>query len=467
MPPYRVYHGDYLLPPPMTATKAVNFSHSYAPRGACLQLFKCRAPEVLLSGPAGTGKSRACLEKLHAVALANPLMRGLIVRKTASSLTSSALVTFRRDVISEAIPAGIVHWYGGSAEQPPQYRYENGSSISIGGMDKASKILSTEYDVIYVQEATELTLEDWETLNTRCRNGVVSFQQMIADCNPTTANHWLRQRSLTSAIELLTSEHLDNPRLYDKDGELTQYGKSYMGRLENLTGVRRQRLLEGKWVSAEGIVYDNWDESVHVVDRFVVPDEWPRYWGIDWGYTNPTVIQAWAEDPDGRLYLYREIYHSQRLTTDHAAAWMRAVAPGGRIVNGVYVGGEWLEPRPRSVVADHDPEAQEAFRRVTGVSVRNADKVVGYGIQKVRERLRIGGDGKPRLFVMRDSVLEVDEVLREAWKPTSTLEEIPSYVWSDRKEDTPEKKDDHGVDALRYVVMAAEKPGGPRFRWVS
>ena len=135
----------------------------------------------MISGPAGAGKSRACLEKLHGVALANPGMRGLIVRKTAASLTSSALVTWKRDVIPEAVEAKGVWFYGGSAEEPPQYRYENGSVVSIGGMDKASKIMSTEYDIAYVQEATELTEDDWQALTSRMRNGVVSFQQILAD----------------------------------------------------------------------------------------------------------------------------------------------------------------------------------------------------------------------------------------------------------------------------------------------
>lgn len=463
-----------------TKTEPAAVQHTYSPRGACLALFKTKAPEVLVWGPAGTGKSRACLEKLHAVAMANPGMRALIVRKTAVSLTSSALVTFRRDVLSEALLAGIVRWYGGSAEKPPQYIYENGSTVSIGGMDKPSKILSTEYDAVYIQEATELTVEDWETLSTRVRNGVVSFQQIIADCNPDVANHWLRARSLGDSVVSLESHHTDNPRLYEEtkgdvfDVErggvrfrLTGYGRDYMGRLGALTGVRRQRLLEGKWVSAEGVIYDEFDPLVHLVDRFPVPDSWPRLWAIDWGFTHPTVIQQWAEDGDGRLFMYREWYYSGRLVSDHAAAVMRVVAPGGELRDGRYVGGEWIEPKPRVVVADHDPEAQEQFRRVTGLKPRNAEKSVGAGIQAVQKRLRVAGDGRPRLFFMRDCLVERDGTLAERWLPTSTVEEMGGYVWSDRKDESPVKENDDGVDTMRYVVMAADRPSVPRFRWVS
>ena len=69
-----------------------DYADSYQPRGAARQLFANKDREVLLAGPAGTGKSRACLEKLHLAALQRPI-RAAIIRKTRASLTQSALVT--------------------------------------------------------------------------------------------------------------------------------------------------------------------------------------------------------------------------------------------------------------------------------------------------------------------------------------------------------------------------------------
>ena len=63
-------------------------------------------PEIILSGPAGTGKSFACLWKLHQTALDHPGARCLIVRKTRESITESALVTFEAHVLP-------VHMSGG------------------------------------------------------------------------------------------------------------------------------------------------------------------------------------------------------------------------------------------------------------------------------------------------------------------------------------------------------------------
>jgi phage terminase large subunit len=325
-------------------------------------------------------------------------------------------------------------------------------------MDKPSKILSTEYDLVYVQEATELTLEDWETLTTRIRNGVVGFQQLVADCNPAEAEHWLLARCNSGSTRMLLSLHSDNPRLYDDDGQLTEYGAAYMSRLEALTGVRRLRLLDGKWVSAEGQIYETFDKAVHEVEAMPVGwESWSRVWGVDWGFTNPAVVGMFAEDPDGRLWLYREFYHTGLLVSDLAQQVMDVVAPDG----------EWLEPRPRLVVADHDPEAQEQFRQGTGLAVVDAVKDVKAGIEKVQQRLRTAGDGKPRLFFVKDALVRRDASLVERWLPACTVEEVGGYVWSDKKQDTPVKENDHGLDTVRYVVMGVDNVVTPSFRWVS
>jgi len=414
--------------------------HTYTPRGTARRLFQTKDSEILLSGPAGTGKSRACLEKLHLMAVVNPGMRGLIVRKTASSLTSSALVTWNRDVTSESQQAGVLDFYGGSAEEPAQYRYSNGSKVMIGGMDKASKIMSTEFDVVYVQEATELTENDWESLTTRLRSHQVSFQQLIADCNPAEETHWLKRRCDRGLTLMLRSRHEDNPLLFDEAGQATPRGLDYLSKLDRLTGIRKRRLRDGEWSSAEGVIYEDWDSAIHLVDRFPIPDGWQRWWAVDFGYTNPFVLQCWAEDEDGRLWLYREWYHTQRTVDDHARRVLDVVAPDGK----------WTEPKPRAVICDHDAEGQEVLRRELGLPMRNADKRVQDGIQTVMRRLKPAGDGRPRLYLLRDSLVERDPELYESGRPTCTADEIPSYVWANQTghgkglKEVPVKEDDHG-----------------------
>ena len=219
-------------------------AHVYRPRGSAVTVLEARDPEVLASGPAGTGKSRACLEKLLLQALKYPGMRGIIVRKVGVTLATTALKTWREHVAVEAIANGVLWYYGGSSAEPPQYRFANGSTILIGGMDKPSKIMSAEYDVAFVQEATELTVTDWEAISTRLRNGVMPYQQLTADCNPDVPTHWLKVRADQGRTRMIECRHEDNPLLYDEPEPgtftLTRTGAAYMARLDALTGVRAQ-----------------------------------------------------------------------------------------------------------------------------------------------------------------------------------------------------------------------------------
>jgi PBSX family phage terminase large subunit len=440
-------------------------AHEYTPRGTAREVFARRGPEVLVSGPAGTGKSRACLEKLHAMCLVNPGMRALICRKTLASLGSTALVTYREHVAAEALLAGHVVFYGGSPQESPQYRYGNGSVVVVGGMDRSSRIMSAEYDLIYVQEATELTEEDWEAITTRLRNGVVSFQQVIADANPSTPTHWLKARCDRGVTELLNATHKENPRLYDAKGTLTEVGKSYLGKLQNLTGVRKSRLLDGLWVAAEGIIYDEFQPSIHVIPQAPIPDSWTRVWSVDFGFTNPFVLQCWAVDPEGRLVLYRELYRTRRRVDQHAETILDVVAP--RDASGQR---SWTEPKPTAVVCDHDAAGRSTFTAVTGLNTKTANKKVIEGIQAVQRRLRPGPDGGPRLMVMAGARLDRDGELAEAKRPTSTEEEFPGYIWDVgaglQPKEQPLKDNDHGMDAVRYLVMHWDHRQSSRLRYV-
>jgi hypothetical protein len=461
-------------------TTAAPLVRRYHPRGAAAAVFASRAPEVLLSGPAGTGKSRGCLEKLHMMALLNPGMRGLIVRKTLASLGSTALVTWREHVVKEALEQGIVRFYGGSPQESPQYKYSNGSVIVVGGMDKATRIMSSEYDVVYVQEATELTTTDWENITTRLRNGVISFQQLIADCNPDIPTHWLKQRADRGSTLMIHCRHEDNPILVNDDGTLTARGTDYLGKLDALTGVRYQRLRRGLWVAAEGLIYEDWNPAVHLIDPLTIPDSWTRWWCVDFGFTNPFVLQCWAEDPDGRLYLYREIYKTKTLVEDHARHILRLVQRCVTCCNSKASSHdchtcdrcrlEWTEPRPRAIICDHDAEDRATLERHLGMGTSAAKKTVKDGIQAVQSRLRPAGDGRPRFFICRDALVERDPDLDDAKKPCSTAEEIVGYVWDAQPgkppKETPVKENDHGMDAGRYIVAERDLGGRPRVRWM-
>jgi len=412
----------------------------YRPYGAARELFARRDPEIVLSGPAGTGKSRAVLEKLHAVAEKYEGCRLIIVRKTRASLSTTGLITFHRLVLPPG--AAEINYQGA--------KYPNGSEIVFGGMDKGSKVMSSEYDIAYVQEATELTEGDWEDLTTRLRWGRVPYQQLLADCNPSHPKHWLKLRSNIGKTVMLESRHEDNPSIWD-GSQWTPKGAAYIAKLDALSGARHLRLRKGIWAAAEGLVYDDYDAAVHLIDRFEIPRAWPRIWAVDFGFTNPFVWQAWARDPDGRLYRYKEIYRTQRLVEDHAKAILEA-AEG--------------EPYPVAVICDHDAEDRATLERHLRMNTGGAYKAISPGIQAVQRRLKPAGDKRARLFFLRDSVVERDESLYEARLPTSTEEEIDAYVWpgntQGKQREHPIDKDNHGMDAMRYCVAFNDDLALPR-----
>jgi phage terminase large subunit len=399
--------------------------------------------------------------KCHLAMLGSPGARALFARKTLTSLTSSTLVTFRKFVAAEAIRSGLVSFYGGSQQEPAAFRYANGSVIVVGSLEKSMRLLSTEYDLAFVDEAVETDPDDLDIIVTRLRHGRLSYQQLIMCTNPGGPTHHLKVRCDTGRTRMLYSRHEDNPRLY-QDGEWTEYGKTYLTRLDTLVGVRYQRMRHGLWVASENAVYDEFSPAEHVIDRFEVPADWTRFISIDLGYVHPTVVGWWATDPEGRLYLYREIY-TTRKTVDVIAKEMLKVMRGPD--------GQWLEPKPRAIITDHDAENRAVLERELGFSTVPAKKTVLDGIQAVQQRLRPQAhDGRPRIFFFRDALLYRDPELVEAKRPTCTVEELPNYVWDvgqgKRAKEAPVKDLDDGADMTRYMVAELDLGARPRVRFI-
>jgi PBSX family phage terminase large subunit len=412
--------------------------------GANAQAYNSRESEVLLSGSAGSGKTLTWLFKILTLCDYHPGARILIVRKTRESLTESALVTWERDVLGadhEVLTRNPV-----LRRVRQSYRFPNRSEVVVGGIDKPGKILSSEYDFVYVPEATDLDLEDWETLGSRLRAGVVPFQQIAADCNPTSPHSWLYQRQASGVLRMYTSTHQQNPRYYNRStGEWTVAGKQYLERLERMTGARRDRFLHGLWVAAEGVVYA-YDAAHHLHPADWQPEKsWRRVWGIDWGKTSPTVLVFGAVDEVGRLHCYRELYQT-RLRPDQLGKWAKEQISLGN------------ESRPVAIVCDHDPERKQLFEQASGLMLTLADKADrDKGIEAMQSRFDFSDGELPRIFFRADSRetlrgKEPDRFLVDASKPTSAVEEVVGYVWdADFVEDTPIPDNDHAMDAIRYV----------------
>jgi PBSX family phage terminase large subunit len=421
-------------------------------RGAARELGSCHDVEVGIDGPAGTGKTFGTLYYIHVLLLKYPRSKWLVARKSNTDLAGSALATYRDDVLD---PREGVNYFGGNKVRPAAYEYPNGSLLIVSGLDKPTKVKSLEVDGVYINEATECTIDDLEFCRMRLRKGKIPWQQVIMDFNPDAPEHWLNQRMNDGTTTRLLSRHEDNPRYHDGH-DWTEDGRKYIfGVLGGLTGVRLARYRYGIWAASEGTVYEgSWDRARNVVKRFDIPLGWPRYMSLDFGYTHPFVAKWYAEDPDGRYYCYREIYMTRRLVEEHAKQ-VKSLSRWGE-KNG--------DPLPRVIYADHDAEGREVFTKYTGLYTTTAHKAVSEGIQAMAARLRPAGDGKPRLMYFEDCLVERDQELVKAKKPTCTIEEFDSYVWDTRsgqkKGDVPVKESDHGMDTDRYLCAKDISPSG-------
>lgn len=399
----------------------------YAPAGAHRDLWHCRHRAVLFEGPAGTGKTRADLEKAHVVAESCPDSRQLFIRRTLRSLRATVLDLFESEVLPPNHPAGM----GPNRRMRDEYHYPNGSVIRLGGVDTkedADKVMSGFYDRIYIFEALDLRDPDpVQKLMTRLRNGRTSYHQIILECNPGAPSHWLNQWAISGRLHRIRTTHRDNPR-YWSDGDWTREGREYvLGALGALEGTLRARLLDGQWVQADGLVYDTFRHDLHLRDG--QSDSTPRrvVIGVDDGYTDPFAALRCEIDEDGRLFVAASVYASGMSVRDKIEA-VRDL--GGDEATVIY-------DAAAAVIGN---ELRQNFP-----DVQACDKTipVAEGCHLVRERMRDPGDGRPRLALSRDC----DDLIRE----------LEAYEWKKRRDgsgkDEPIDQHNHALDALRYVVV--------------
>ena len=416
----------------------------YQAYGGALSLWNYRGPEVLLHGPADTGKTRVCLQKCDSLARLFPGAHGLFVRRHRSDMKDTVVQSYVENVLHGEPEEFGVRKVGGT--NPVEFHYNNGSIIRLRGMDDGSKSLGGEYDFVFVSQAEELSESNWNVISTRVtgRSGHTPYPQLLADANPGPPNHFLGPLSTRISLHRIPSLHKDNPGIYDQEtGEITSGGKLRMANLFALSGVERERLLYGIWAAAEGIIYSDFKPDEHIVEDYPIGGS--RIIIVDFGFGHPLCCQWWYHDPNGRLIMTREIYETGIIVEDLAKM----------IVEITDEAGEWIE----DVICDHDAEDAATLERHMGRHTTKALKgpnSVRDGISKVKARLRPGHDGRPMMLFANDALYRVDPVMRERKKPVSTEQEFASYVWKKNATgeilDEPVKKDDHGMDATRYLV---------------
>lgn len=231
-------------------------------------------------------------------------------------------------------------------------------------------------------------------------------------------------------------EWKDNPYLSKKEIKL----------LENtLDGSVLDARKYGRFSAGAGLVYPEFDESVHVIEPFRFPPEWQDVISIDPGLNNPLSAHWYCVDWDGNIYVVAEHFAAGKDVDFHAEA-----------IKSVCQKLSWKTDAKGRVRALIDSAAnQRTLSGVKSVSElfaergilvdANVDKDVFSGIARVKSYL-VRGNGEGNLYVFSNCVNMIDEFKR--------------YYWANG--DAPVKRDDHCMDELRYYVMTrpriSEKP---------
>lgn len=318
--------------------------------------------ELLISGPAGTGKTLPILRFIHSMCRHWGPLRVLLLRATRVSLTESALVTFESEVLSEtnleAMAANCARSHRHS------YIYPSGSTLVCAGLDRnVERILSTAWDVVFCNEAIEIKQEVWETLASRMqRPGRDSrFGFMLADTNPASPDHWFLKRVEAKTTEHWETTHKANPRMFDGE-DWTPEGLAYLDQLGGLTGVRRKRLLQGLWVAGEGVWFDTFDPEIHVTPKAEYDPNLPVYVSIDCGVRTGAIIYQVVEHGSKVNVIgdyLRESPNGEntpaQINAERILALVHMIAPGHRYrVVSVDSAGDSREPVGPSVISEYE-----------------------------------------------------------------------------------------------------------------
>lgn len=186
-----------------------------------------------------------------------------------------------------------------------------------------------------------------------------------------------------------------------------------------------------------GLVYKEFDRKIHVVKPEDVPKVGTRLIGIDFGYVNPTAAVFILIDGDNNWWIYDEIYERQK-TMDQIAEHLKEKMVGVHIT---------------MIVADSAQAEHIANLNNKGLPVYPVSKTkdsINAGIELIKSRLKtyeqLTGKPKPHMFISNNCPNVIEEFEKYHY---------PEATRADKNEkEEPIKKDDHAMDALRYITLA-------------
>ena len=214
----------------------------------------------------------------------------------------------------------------------------------------------------------------------------------------------------------------DNPYLSDEE-------KQFL--IANLPPDVLESRQHGHFVAAEGLVFPNFDVA-NVIEPFIIAQPDSYYIGIDPGYRNPTAV-VWVVGAGENLYVVSDYEVAGLTVADHSRAILQRTADLG-----------WNLKQVRVLIDSAANQKTSACEVSTAMQYRNHGVLVDANVNKnmaqglLEMKARFGNADRHRsLFVFKNCV--------------HLISELRGYYWGDGE--SPQKVNDHTIDALRYVVM--------------
>lgn len=397
----------------------------------------------LYGGAAGGGKSEALLFEAIALAQEWKGSHGLILRRTFPELKMSLIIR-----ALEKLPKDLYKYY--ATDHVLIWKPTN-SRIQFGHCEKADDVYryqGAEFDWIGVDELTQFDEFTIKYLWSRLRSslpGVVP--KFFGTTNPGGIGHrWVKRlwvENKLSQEELAAGFQREDFEFIPATVSDNKYiNKEYVSNLQMLPEHQRKMLLDGSWDVYEGKFFEEWDEKVHVIPTFDIPDTWLKFRTIDFGRTAPFACLWNAVDYDGNLYVYKEYYEAGR-EVDENADNVVSLSQGGKFEYTVIDSAVFSKTGFGETIGDR------IRRKGIDIIPAHKDRIAGWSAVKQYLHFNAEDGTKPKLRIMRNCPSLIDE-MRNAIYDKNNPEDLNS------------KQPDHALDALRYFIMTLRDRNTPK-----
>ncbi|MEG2924074.1 MAG: phage terminase large subunit [Oscillospiraceae bacterium] len=270
---------------------------------------------VAYGGARGGGKSWAVRQKAMLLAAEFAGIRMLLLRRTFPELRENHILPLQKSLI------GLATY----KDSEKAFTFINGSRLKFGYCDGEDDVLQyqgQEYDVIFLDEATQFSEYQFEVLTAVLR-GANSFpKRFYLTCNPGGVGHaWVKRLFIDKRYRKNENENdytFIPATVYDNKA-ITQNDSGYVRMLENLPEDLRRAWLLGDWDIFKGQYFTEFRREIHVCETFEIPKHWRRYLTFDYGLDMLAALWI-AVDGGGCAWVYRELYKSNLIISEAAAA---------------------------------------------------------------------------------------------------------------------------------------------------